>query len=195
MVAGDFNAKHKDIWSELVELMDEFGLSWMHNEGVDTYRRAQGYRSTLDLWFVRSTTLEAGKCSVKISRWYSKGWKEEHARVRLHLNIHQVAKGGNRTNALPAAAINRNAQNFAVLARKIRSLPEDCTTQYLKRLKSIAWAWFRGNREGYLEKKRQVLMLRKYLKQAGPRVLVPTAIRGWVPGAPSNWASGRSVIF
>ena len=175
-VAGDFNAKSKEVWTALIELMDEFGLTWIQSEGVDTYRRTSGYRSTLDHWFVRSNALEAGKCGIYCSRWYSARWKAEHARLRLHLNFLHSSGEGDAAKALPATAICRGAQNFALLARKIRSIPEGNSVQYLKKLKGIAWAWFNGNKRGYYEKKKEVLRLRKYLKQDIPRVLVPSSL-------------------
>ena len=116
--AGDFNAKNKEVWAALIELMDEFGLTWVQSEGVDTYRRTSGYRSTLDHWFVRSNALEAGKCGIYCSRWYSARWKAEHARLRLHLNFLHSSGEGDAAKALPASAICRGAQNFALLARK-----------------------------------------------------------------------------
>ena len=101
--------------------MDEFGLTWVQSEGMDTYRRSGGYRSILDHWFVRSNTLESGRCGLYRSRWYSAKWKAEHARLRLHISYLHSTNEGVRAKALPAAAIHRGMKNFSLPVIYIQS--------------------------------------------------------------------------
>ena len=175
LVAGDFNCKSKEQWAGLTDLMDEFGLSLMQCED-DTYRRKGGYKSTLDHWFVRASTLESGQCQVNVSRWYSKTWKAEHARVRLFISTQIRAQEGVAAHAVPGAALSRGASAFPLLARKVRAIDESDSTNYLTKLRGIVWAWFRGTANDFYEKKKKVLQLRSFLRSKATRVLIPSDI-------------------
>ena len=84
-------------------------------------------------------------------------------------------KDGTQAKAIPAEALSRGRPNYPALARKIRALDENDTSEYLKKLKSVTWAWFQGNRDSFYTHKK-VLQLRKYLKLKDPELRIPTEL-------------------